>query len=117
MVSYLANTDRRRTLHSLANHSKMTKKGKKQAPQHESFASLVEQEDDVHPEVPDVDVVTVHRVAGPVRKRSRPSKKDVEDYHFNDDQLRDTANYVQLHPELYDKRNENWLNPEWKECL
>ena len=57
--------------------------------------------------VPDVDVVMVQPVYGPVRKRSRPSKKDVEHCLLNDDQLRDIANYVHLHPELYDKRNEN----------
>lgn len=101
----------------------MPKKAKQQAPQQESSASLVEEEADVPPEVPDdtgvpdVDVVKVQPVAGPSRKRIRPSKKDVQDYHFNDNQLREIANYVQLHPELYDKRNEKWLNPAWKESL
>ncbi|XP_063886396.1 uncharacterized protein LOC135114422 [Scylla paramamosain] len=124
MVTYLANTDRRRTLPSPANLSKMPKKGKQQAPQQESSPSLQEEETgDVPPEVPDdtdvpdVEVVKVQPVAGLSRKRTRPSKKDVQDYPFNDDQLREIANYVQLHPELYDKRNEKWLNPAWKESL
>ena len=129
MVTYLSTTTGRRSLPSPANLSKMPKKAKQQAPQQESSSSLVEEEavpgvpDDVPdvpavhdvPDVPDVEVERV--VATQPRKRVRPSKKDIPDYPFTDEQMREIANYVQDHPELYDKRNENWQNPMRKENI
>ncbi|XP_045117301.1 DNA translocase FtsK-like [Portunus trituberculatus] len=104
----------------------MPKNAKQPAPQQELSPSLQEEGSGDVPadevpddtDVPDVeDVATVQAVAGPSMKRTRPSKKDVKDYPFTDDQLREIANFVQSHPELYDKRNEKWLNPSWKLSL
>ncbi|XP_045105624.1 DNA translocase FtsK-like [Portunus trituberculatus] len=93
----------------------MPKNAKQPAPQQELSPSLQEEGSGDVPadevpddtDVPDVeDVATVQAVAGPSMKRTRPSKKDVKDYPFTDDQLREIANFVQSHPELYDKREE-----------
>ena len=92
-----------------------------QSLQEEGFVDVVADEvvpapDDT--DVPEVeDVPTDDVVAGPSRKRTRPSKKDVKDYPFTDDQQKEIADFVQLHPELYDKRHEKWLNPAWKQTL
>ena len=122
-VTSLANTARRGPLPTPA---KMPKKAKQQpAPQQELSPSLQEEGSCDVPadELPDddlidvEDVATVQAVPGPSLKRSRLSKKAVKDYPFTDDQQREIANFVQSHPELYDKRNEKWLNPTWKLTL
>ena len=51
------------------------------------------------------------------RKRTRPSKKDVQAYPFTEQQILELAEFIKGHPALYDKRNKEWCNPKAKEAL
>ncbi|MPC49618.1 hypothetical protein E2C01_043426 [Portunus trituberculatus] len=59
-------------------------------------------------------------IAGPSgivqpKKRYRPSKKEISDYKFTQEQKEQIAEFVKKHPTLYDKRDKQWSNPRAKE--
>ena len=61
--------------------------------------------------------VEPEEAAGPSKKRARPSKRDIPDYHFTEEQVQDFVEFVRQHPALYDKRTKEWSNPRYKEDL
>jgi len=50
-------------------------------------------------------------------KRDRRSKKEIEPYKWNERSDADLADFIKEHPELFDKRNRNWLNKKAKDIL
>ena len=55
--------------------------------------------------------------ARPRRKRSRASKKDIPEYQWTPEATMALADYVKVHPQLYDKRHRDWLNVVAKHAL
>ena len=51
------------------------------------------------------------------KKGYRPSKKEIPDYTFSDEQVLEIAEFVKDHPALYDKRSRYWAMPRFKEEL
>ena len=56
-------------------------------------------------------------VRAPQKKRYRPCKKDIPDYHFTPEQVLEIVDFVKLHTCLYDKRDPQWSNTKLKETL
>ena len=50
-------------------------------------------------------------------KKKRPSKKEVHNYKFSEDQHRIVAEFVGEHPALCNKKCRDWANPSMKEGL
>ena len=78
-------------------------------------------------EIEEVELPETQQVAGPSRegppkrKRIRPSKKEIANYEFTDEQQRVIAEFVRDNDCLFNKRNREWANPTrkdelWKEC-
>ena len=70
-------------------------------------------------EQPEVEVIAEERPQqqGAKKKRIRPSKKDIADYPFTEEQQQEIADFVRDNPALYDKKDRRWSQPKYKEDL
>lgn len=51
------------------------------------------------------------------KRRCRPSKKDIPNYKFSEEQEKAVAEFVHEHSALYDKKDKRWCDPKFKEAL
>ncbi|XP_050712691.1 uncharacterized protein LOC126996361 [Eriocheir sinensis] len=51
------------------------------------------------------------------KRRCRPSKKDIPNYKFLEEQEKAVAEFVHEHSALYDKKDKRWCDPKFKEAL
>ena len=54
---------------------------------------------------------------GQPKKRYRPSKREIPDYPFTEEDKELMVEFIKAHPTLYDKRDRQWSNPRRKEEL
>ena len=75
--------------------------------QDSQYVSPLISEEDEERNIDDPGTSTVPE-AGPAKKKYRPSKKDIKDYPFNDEQIQAIADFVRDNTLLYDKRHPQW---------
>ena len=59
----------------------------------------------------------VHHGARGKKKRTRPSKKEIPEYFWTSEATATLADLIKSHPELFDKRQKDWLNVPAKNVL
>ena len=76
-----------------------------------------EPEEDV-PELSQESVIPSSQPSQPAqKKRQRPSKRDIIDYPFTDDQVLELVELIKAQPCLYNKKDRLWINPVHKEAV